>query len=209
MLVLTPLAILPFAHRSRSLATIVLTAATAVAINGFAVALWIDHNAFYVDDDEWTTRYALALQSATAEDASIAVAWAGAIPYFSHRTAVDLLGKSDRVVARRARQPGVDFEPGHDKWDYSYSIGQLEPDVVAELWRASEDGMKRIEGWGYVRLAPWVFVRADSERVDRAAVKGAACTVLRNDPFVLGSETKSVPNLDDLVRRYCTDVTPR
>jgi len=208
-LVLTPLAILPFAARAGSLAVVVLTTATAIAVNGFAVGLWIDHNAFYVDDDEWTTRYALALRSATAEDASIAVSWAGAIPYFSHRTAVDLLGKSDRVVARLSRQPSVGFEPGHDKWDYAYSIGQLEPDVVAELWHASDDDVKQIESWGYVRLAPWVFVRADSARVDRGAVKRAACTVLRDDPFVLGSETKSVPNLDDLVVRYCTAFTPR
>ena len=104
----------------------------------------------------------------------------------------------------RTRQPAVGFEPGHDKWDYAYSIGDLRPDVVAQLWHANDDDIRRIEGWGYVRLAPWVFVRADSDRVDRAAVKRVACTVLRADPFVLGSETKSVPNLHDLERQYCS-----
>ena len=28
----------------------------------------------------------------------------------------------------------IDFRPGHMKWDYSWSIGSLEPDVVVEIW---------------------------------------------------------------------------
>jgi hypothetical protein len=178
--------------------------ASCVAINGLAVSLWLGHNAFYVDDDAWTTRYGLALRAATADDASIAVTWAGAIPYFSHRPTIDLLGKSDRVVAAGARQPAAGFEPGHDKWDYGYSIGHLRPDVVAELWHASEDDVRAIEGWGYVRLAPWVFARADSTRVDAAAVRQTACTILREDPFILGSPMRSVPELGDLLARFCS-----
>ena len=109
----------------------------------------------------------------------------------------------------RARQPSAGFEPGHDKWDYAYSIGELRPDVVAQLWHASDDDAKAIERWGYVRLAPWVFVRADSDRVDRPAVKRAACGVLRDDPFVLGSETKSVPSLAALADEFCSELTSR
>jgi arabinofuranosyltransferase len=202
--VLTPIAVLPFIARARLIAAFVLAVATLVAVDGFAVGLWITHNAFYADDDEWTTKYALALRAATAEDASIAVVWAGAIPYFSHRPAVDLLGKSDRIVATLARQPAVGFLPGHDKWDYAYSIGQLRPDVVAELWDASDEDIKAMDRWGYVRFAPWVFVLADSHRVDKAAVGKAVCVVLKTDPFILGSPTKSVANLTDLVARYCS-----
>jgi len=32
-----------------------------------------------------------------------------------------------------------EFLPGHMKWDYSYSIGQLKPDVVFELWLRAQD----------------------------------------------------------------------
>ena len=218
---LTPVLVLPFLlaplpigrrlgrtlslARVRSAVVAALMAASLTAINGHAVGLWIGHNAFYVDDDAWTTRYGLALRAATAEDASIAVTWAGAIPYFSHRPTIDLLGKSDRVIAGRERQPAAGFEPGHDKWDYRYSIGELRPDVVADLWHASDDDLRAIEGWGYVRLAPWVFARADSTRVDRVALGPAVCTILREDPFVLGSTTRSVANLHDIVARYCRD----
>jgi hypothetical protein len=206
VLTVTPILILPLVRVRSAFVIVVVTVAFAscVAINGLAVSLWLGHNAFYVDDDAWTTRYGLALRAATADDASIAVTWAGAIPYFSHRPTIDLLGKSDRVVAASARQPAAGFEPGHDKWDYGYSIGQLRPDVVADLWHASEGDVRAIEGWGYVRLAPWVFARADSTRVDTAAVRLTACTILREDPFILGSRTRSVPELGDLLARYCS-----
>ncbi len=89
---------------------------------------------------------ALRLKDATTPDARIAVTWAGIIPYFSERPAVDLLGKDDRHVARGPDRP-IDpppmrmFElapvaycwPGHSKRDFDYSIIQLEPDVV-QLW---------------------------------------------------------------------------
>jgi hypothetical protein len=204
LLTLAPVFVLPLV-RLRAARVVVVAIAVLVAVNGLALSLWLDHNAFYADDDEWTTRYGLALRAATADDASIAVTWAGAIPYFSHRPAIDLLGKSDRIVATSGRQPSAGFEPGHDKWDYAYSIGQLRPDVVADLWHASDDDVRSIERWRYVQLAPWVFVRADSTRVDKAAVRQAACRILPEDPFILGSETRSVPNLKDLVARYCRE----
>ena len=59
--------------------------------------------------------------------------WAGATPYFDHRPSVDLLGKSDTVIAHEAphHRPLL---PGHMKWDYAYSIGELRlfPAIRAE-----------------------------------------------------------------------------
>jgi hypothetical protein len=189
--------------RRQTIVAVVLTVASLVAINGQAAGVWLVHNAAYVEDDAWAARYGLALRAATADDATIAVTWAGAIPYFSHRPTIDLLGKSDPVIATRERQPTIGFYPGHDKWDYGYSIGQLRPDVVAELWHASPVDFQAIEGWGYLRLAPWVFARADSMRIDRAALKQAACTLLGGDAFVLGSVRRSVADLEELRARYC------
>ena len=61
---------------------------------------------------------------------------------------VDLLGKCDRHVATLpARAP---IHPGHDKWDYEYSIGKLRPDVVFQLARVTDEERRRIAGWGYV-----------------------------------------------------------
>jgi hypothetical protein len=210
-LVLTPVFALPLivtasgapTRRTRRAVAAALVVATWTAINGQPASVWLFYNAAYVHDDEWAARYGLALRSATSDDATIAVTWGGAIPYFSHRTTIDLLGKSDPVIATTRRQPSVGFFPGHDKWDYAYSIGRLQPDVVAELWHASEDDVRTIEAAGYRRVAPWVFIRTASTRIDAPAVREAACVMLDHDPFVLGSVQRIDPDLDAHRRRYC------
>jgi len=205
LLTCAPVVVLPLLPRARVPGLAILTLSSIVAINGLALALWLDHNAFYADDDAWTTRYGLALRAATRDDATIAVTWAGAIPYFSHRNTIDLLGKSDRAVARAPRQASAGFDPGHDKWDYDYSIGRLRPDVVAQMWHASEAERAAVARAGYVAVAPWAYVRADSTRVDRAAVRTVACDILRADPFVLGSTMRAPAHGEDLVAAYCRE----
>ena len=37
------------------------------------------------------------------------------------------------------------FYPGHLKWDYEYSIGQLKPDVVVELWESPQEAKPYLE----------------------------------------------------------------
>jgi len=88
----------------------------------------------------WMVERARLIRELTSARASVAVAWSGILPYFVDRTIVDLLGKNDRVVARSRAYvpPGSDpldsFYPGHQKWDYSRSIGELDPDVIVQLW---------------------------------------------------------------------------
>jgi hypothetical protein len=61
----------------------------------------------------------------------VATFWAGAIPYFSQRHAIDILGKSDPHIAREV-QPVLsrDFPPGHGKFDLQYSLRTLQADVL-------------------------------------------------------------------------------
>ncbi len=33
----------------------------------------------------------------------------------------------------------VEFRPGHMKFDYAYSIGRLQPDVVVQLWQQADE----------------------------------------------------------------------
>jgi hypothetical protein len=86
-------------------------------------------------------RQALLLRHATMPDATVAVMRAGTIPYFADRSSVDLLGKNDRVVAHlpagavRGPIQFTDFRPGHMKFDFAYSIGRLQPDVILQLRR--------------------------------------------------------------------------
>ena len=88
----------------------------------------------------WAVTMGPVTQAVTTEDATIAVVWAGSLPYFSHRPAIDLLGRNDARIARGPVRISPDirqrigFYPGHMKWDYAYSIGELRPDVVSQLW---------------------------------------------------------------------------
>jgi hypothetical protein len=60
------------------------------------------------------------------------VHWAGALIYFSDRVGVDVLGKSDRHIARLevARH-----HPGHSKWDWQYVVADARPDVICRSSR--------------------------------------------------------------------------
>jgi hypothetical protein len=98
----------------------------------------------YTTTNAENVRLALALSEVTTPTATVAVGWAGTLPYFLGRTAIDLLGKSDRKVAHGPMyQPAPNapllrrlgwFFPGHMKRDLDFSIGQLRPDIVVTVW---------------------------------------------------------------------------
>ena len=70
-----------------------------------------------------TATIARLVRQVTTPEARVGVVWAGAIPYFSERPCVDLLGKNDRVIAHlpmrlsQKESRSTDFYPGHLKWD--------------------------------------------------------------------------------------------
>lgn len=140
----------------RPLSPLVTPAAVVVAIvglNWMAFSLTLDRTLplkrlllivkpYETASDAEAVRAGLALRRFTSADATVGVIRAGQIPYFSERTCIDLLGKMDRRIAHepmRERNPTMPwwaaFHPGHMKWDYDYSIGELKPDVIqAPLW---------------------------------------------------------------------------
>ena len=67
-------------------------------------------------------------RAALPANAVIGVYYAGTMPYFLplHRFH-DFLGKSDRHIASSRARRGP---PGHNKWDYAYSLGQIRPDLI-------------------------------------------------------------------------------
>ncbi len=91
---------------------------------------------YQVEQNERNVRIAVALRELTRPEARIGVVWGGAIPYFSGRHAIDLLGKCDRRLGRQqSRTPtGLrgfgQYVPGHTKYDYAYSVGELRPDLI-------------------------------------------------------------------------------
>lgn len=88
----------------------------------------------------WATEMGRICESITTREASLAVVWAGNIPYYAHREAIDMLGRCDARIAREPAhlppdvRPREAFYPGHMKWDYAYSIGELAPDLIVQLW---------------------------------------------------------------------------
>jgi len=85
---------------------------------------------YFTEENEANLRRALAIKELTDPDATVAVSWAGAPPYFADRKGVDLLGKSDPHIARLPADPDRHI-PGHSKYDLNYSLEEYKPDVIA------------------------------------------------------------------------------
>ncbi len=74
-------------------------------------------------------RIGLLLKNNAPATAKAADFSAGSVFYFSEGGAIDLLGKSDKHIARLTAVPSND-RPGHNKYDIDYSLGELKPDFV-------------------------------------------------------------------------------
>jgi len=70
----------------------------------------------------------------TKPDATILVTAAGSLGYFSHRTAIDMLGKVDREIGHMAPREG-EFT-GHNHYDVDRSLAHS-PDLVVSLMSAA------------------------------------------------------------------------
>jgi hypothetical protein len=96
---------------------------------------------------------ALWLEKNTAPSARIAVTWAGITPYFTNRRFIDIYGKCDKHIARIEGKywsgvpKSLGFLPGHTKWDYGYSIGELKPDVIAQLVKQEGEPKELLTGY--------------------------------------------------------------
>jgi hypothetical protein len=88
---------------------------------------------------------------------------------------VDLLGKADAVVARRppTRIVPARYRPGHNKWDYAYSLGRLRPPVIASLWMPTAGDLCDVARWGYRQVAPGVYALRGARGVDAPGLAAA------------------------------------
>jgi hypothetical protein len=134
-----------------------------------AFRTWNRRNAEEANAHAMMARLGRLVREGTDESARVAFVWAGTAPYFAHRTAVDLLGKSDPAIARM--RPVAPFFPGHDKWDLRRSLGELRPDVAVELWNPTDEDLALVRSWGYRELPNGIRVLTGSPHV-RADVLG-------------------------------------
>jgi len=105
---------------------------------------------------------------------------------FRNKTLSGKEGPSHQTPASIARLPTHEssrgFYPGHQKWDFGYSVGELKPDVVAHLCSHNEapeglrakDAAPFLTNYAYLRSVPlrspeWLkfrlHVRCDSSNI--------------------------------------------
>jgi hypothetical protein len=103
---------------------------------------------------------AIFFREHTDPSSVIALHWAGLISYFADRPVKDVLGKSDRHIARMS----VDvFSPGHSKWDWDYVVETMQPDIVARQSRGLTQVPKFRENYLLVKtkICPQFYIRRD------------------------------------------------
>jgi hypothetical protein len=137
----------------------------------------------YVAGNERNLSIALALHNTTRPGASFAVVGAGTIPYLlPDLYAIDILGKTAPVIAHGPVRtsmgiPDVPFmRPGHMKWDYAYTFGELRPDVIVSLWEGTnKEAAPYLEKYVIASIGKNidVYLRRDSPNVlwDKVIIK--------------------------------------
>jgi hypothetical protein len=134
---------------------------------------WLDPTAATMHRDNNANNYnfALYLRDHTHPTTTLGAHWGGVPVYFSRRPAIDVLGKSDRHIAKLE----VDrFFPGHSKWDWDYVLEERRPDVFRAPSRGLGD--RRDFRSAYVKVQTQrglsFFMRRDAldKLVDREVV---------------------------------------
>jgi hypothetical protein len=125
--------------------------------------------AFMVTLNQRTVKDGLRLSRYVDPEGSVAVMAAGTVPYYSGLRGVDILGKSDRHIARLRSEgmiKGLTVTPGHNKYDLYYSIGKLRPDVLYDVLSRSryQPGIFELVRERYVQRGAFWF-RRDSPYV--------------------------------------------
>lgn len=132
------------------------------------VARWAGQNAAQYNDEANYTRLGLLIRSTTDPSFRIAVAAAGATPYFAQRPTEDLLGKNDAHVAKLAPR-GV-FSPGHDKWDYPYSLEQRNSQLIVEAVDVNDADEQYMTSLGFKELPNGMRLRDGADVKSREAL---------------------------------------
>ncbi|AKU99239.1 acyltransferase 3 [Labilithrix luteola] len=128
-------------------------------------AQWATQNAAQYKDEANYTRLGILIRETTPPELRMAVAAAGATPYFAQRPTEDLLGKNDRHVAKL--EPRGVFSPGHDKWDYQYSLGERKSDLIVETVDVNEADDAYISSLGFEKLENGMRLRTSAPVVHR------------------------------------------
>ena len=128
-----------------------LVGATILCVNALPIYVWQLDGTWGSAYDRSLATEGAALANSVPANATIAVSGAGNIVVFDHRKSIDLLGFSDHSVATSPPHQTQTFQPGHDKWNYQYSIHKLAPGVVIDLYDPTVKDIANMRKWGYLQ----------------------------------------------------------
>jgi len=129
----------------------------------------------YTRERELILKATLALPDVAREGALLAVVWAGVPAYYSTYRMTDVLGYNSRTIAHRRAHVSIDldqsekFLPGHMKWDYRHTLGELRQDVVFQTWELEGDTLTTtMKKYGYFKYENlWIREGSKFAMVDR------------------------------------------
>ena len=142
ILVLAAVAAVQFGARWNLIGSFLVLAALSIATLAGAGVVYPDKLYSRNGGLEYSTVAGVLIDRYSAPESSVAVIAAGGIPYFSHRYSIDLLGKSDPVIAHRAPVCCNDVI-GHNKFDVDYSLSK-KPDMFVPLL---PDELNQFDWW--------------------------------------------------------------
>lgn len=123
---------------------------------------------------------AIALNEITTPDATIGVFYAGVLPYYVDRNAIDFLGKSDKYIANlepdlsgAVAWNGMMSVPGHNKYDLEYSIQNLRPTYVEQFY------------WGNQEVVGWA-----EDNYSRVKYNDIGLYLLKDSPYIYWDKIK-------------------
>lgn len=156
-----------------SLVLIVLITVNLNSLNGEGVAQALLLKVTpHVDAITKLLRESLFLEKATKPTATLAVVQAGVISYFLDRPMYDTLGKGDRYIAHLPTHEDIGWLPGHMKWDYAYTFGQLKPDVIVQVWKHEEEAAPYLVDYQPFQFGErTMYFRKDSPNVNWDALQ--------------------------------------
>ncbi|MEZ4770836.1 MAG: hypothetical protein R2844_20770 [Caldilineales bacterium] len=142
ILVLAAVTAVQFGARWNPVGSFIVLAALVVSTLAGAGVLYPDKIYTRNGALEYSTVAGVLIDRYTAQDARVAVIAAGGVPYFGRRYSIDMLGKSDPVIAERAPTCCNDMI-GHNKFDVDYSLSK-HPDLFVPML---SDELNQFDWW--------------------------------------------------------------
>jgi hypothetical protein len=172
--------------RKKIAASTLITTLTLTGLISADVRFWpeisFSTKPYQTEGNQIAVNTAIAINQLLTENATVGVFWAGTIPYFTGRNAIDFLGKTDRYIAHLPADlsgsiswSGMQSVPGHNKYDLNYSIKTLLPTYVQNLkW-----GNQNVRAWAKTRYIEMEY-------------QGVSLILLRESPDILWSKIENL-----------------